>query len=56
MPGLLTINSPIKITDEPKKQPYRAPILGEHTQEILRELGFKEDNINSLKEKGTIEF
>ena len=28
MPGLLTINSPIKITDEPKKQPYRAPNLG----------------------------
>lgn len=56
MPGLYTIDSPIKIVDEPKKQPYRAPILGEHTQEILKELGMKEDKINELKEKGTIEY
>ena len=56
MPGLYTIDSPIKIVDEPKKQPYRAPILGEHTQEILKEIGMKEDKINELKEKGTIEY
>jgi len=56
MPGLFTIDSPIKIVDEPKKQPYRAPILGEHTQEILKEIGMKEDKINELKEKGTIEY
>ena len=56
MPGLYTIDSPIKIVDEPKKQPYRAPILGEHTQEILKEIGLKEDKINELKEKGTIEY
>ena len=36
LPGLLTVNSPIKINDEPKKQPYIAPVLGEHTQEILK--------------------
>ena len=56
MPGLFTIDSPIKIVDEPKKQPYRAPVLGEHTQEILKEIGMKEDKINELKEKGTIEY
>ena len=56
MPGLYTIDSPIKIVDEPKKQPYRAPILGEHTQEILKEIGMKENKINELKEKGTIEY
>lgn len=56
MPGLYTINSPINIVDEPKKQPYRAPVLGEHTQEILKKLGMKEDRINELKERGTIEY
>ena len=56
MPGLFTIDSPIKIVDEPKKQPYRAPILGEHTQEILKEIGMKEDKIYELKEKGAIDY
>ena len=56
MPGLLTVNSPIKISDEPKKQPYRAPILGEHTQEILKGLGFDENKITKLKETGAIEY
>ena len=56
MPGLYTIDSPIKIVDEPKKQPYRAPILGEHTQEILKEIGMKEDKIYELKEKGAIDY
>ena len=56
MPGLYTIDSPIKIVDEPKKQPYRAPILGEHTQEILKEIGMKEDKIDELKEKGAIDY
>jgi len=56
MPGLLTINSPFKISDEPKKKPYRAPILGEHTQEILKELGFKKDKMINLKERGAIEY
>ena len=56
MPGLYTINSPINIVDEPKKRPYRAPILGEHTQEILKNIGIKEDKINELKEKGAIEY
>jgi len=56
MPGLYTINSPINIVDEPKKQPYRAPILGEHTQEILKKIGMKEDKISELKEKGAIEY
>ena len=56
MPGLLTVNSPIKISEEPKKLPYRAPVLGEHTQEILTGLGFDEDKISKLKELGAIEY
>ena len=56
MPGLYTINSPINIVDEPKKQPYRAPILGEHTKELLKKIGMKEDKIDELKKKGAIEY
>ena len=35
---------------------YRAPVLGEHTQEILTGLGFDEDKISKLKELGAIEY
>ena len=56
MPGLYTINSPFRIKDEEKKQPYRAPELGEHSKEILGSLGMDEDKINKLKENGVIEF
>ena len=56
MPGLYTINSPFRIKDEEKKQPYRAPELGEHSKEILSSLGMDEDKINKLKENGVIEF
>ena len=34
---LLTINSPITIKDEKKKESYRAPAVGEHTREVLDE-------------------
>ena len=54
MPGLMTINSPINISDEKKKQPYRAPTIGEHTQEILGELGFNRTAQNNLKETGAV--
>jgi len=54
MPGLMTINSPINISDEKKKQPYRAPTIGEHTQEILGELGFNRTAQNNLRETGTV--
>ena len=45
-----------QIKDEEKKQPYRAPELGEHSKEILSSLGMDEDKINKLKENGAIEF
>ena len=54
MPGLMTINSPINISDEEKKRPYRAPIIGEHTCEILDELGIKKEIQNLLKEEGSV--
>ena len=52
----LTINSPIFIKDEIKKTPKKGPELGEHTKQILFDLGKTEKDIKELKEAGIIDF
>jgi formyl-CoA transferase len=49
-----TINSPIQVHGVPKVLAKRAPGLGEHTEEILGELGFDARSIESLRENGAI--
>jgi len=41
MPGGLTVGSPIQIATHEKVAPSRAPALGEHSAEVLSELGFR---------------
>jgi formyl-CoA transferase len=50
----LTINSPINIRGIAKAAATRAPELGEHTDEILRELGFNSDEVEQLRAEGAI--
>jgi len=50
-----TISSPIKVHGIKKVPARRAPALGEHTEEILRELGFDHSTIGSLRTGGTIQ-
>jgi crotonobetainyl-CoA:carnitine CoA-transferase CaiB-like acyl-CoA transferase len=50
----LTISSPFKLHDAPKVPARRAPELGEHGEEILKELGFDAKGIETLRASGTV--
>jgi crotonobetainyl-CoA:carnitine CoA-transferase CaiB-like acyl-CoA transferase len=49
------LNNPIKLSKTPAEFKSRAPDLGEHTDQIMRELGYSGDDIDSLRKAGTIE-
>jgi formyl-CoA transferase len=49
-----TISSPMQLHGVPKVAARRAPEIGEHNDEILRELGFAEKDIEGLHEKGVL--
>jgi formyl-CoA transferase len=51
---LLTINSPIWIDGSRKKTPRRAPDLGQHSDEVLREAGYDDAAIQKLRAAGTV--
>jgi formyl-CoA transferase len=51
---MLTINSPIWIEGSNKVKPQPAPAIGEHSDEILREAGYDENAIRTLRESGTV--
>ena len=49
----LTVGNPIKMSDSPSDV-KRSPLLGEHTEEVLAELGFGEDQIAALRAEKVI--
>ncbi|MCL5290315.1 MAG: CoA transferase [Firmicutes bacterium] len=49
-----TANIPIKFSRTPASISGPAPMLGEHTREILSSLGYPEENINKLAQDGVI--
>jgi len=49
-----TISSPIQLHGVAKIPARRAPNLGEHTEEILRDLGFDADSIEGLRASGAV--
>lgn len=51
---LKAINSPVKFSKTPAIIKSLAPELGQHTEEVLLELGYTWDDMAGLKEEGTI--
>src|SRR5579864_4757782 len=49
----LTVGNPIKMSDSPTEV-KRSPLLGEHTAEVLTELGFGADEIRALRAEKVI--
>ena len=45
---------PVFLSETPGAIRHRAPVLGEHTDEIMAELGYDERAIGSLRQKGVI--
>jgi crotonobetainyl-CoA:carnitine CoA-transferase CaiB-like acyl-CoA transferase len=45
---------PVVFSDTPTRDPGRPPLLGEHTDAILHELGFDEKAINELRRTGAV--
>lgn len=48
------IGFPVKLSDTPWKVRIPVALMGEHTGEVLSELGYSEDEINKLREEGVI--
>jgi crotonobetainyl-CoA:carnitine CoA-transferase CaiB-like acyl-CoA transferase len=46
--------APVWLSQTPGAIRHRAPVLGEHTEEILTELGYDRDAIRTLREKGVV--
>jgi len=49
----LTVGNPIKMSDSPTDV-TRSPLLGEHTEEVLGQLGFGADAIAALRAERVI--
>jgi crotonobetainyl-CoA:carnitine CoA-transferase CaiB-like acyl-CoA transferase len=52
---LRTLGSPIKLSRTPPDATRRAPLLGEHTREVLKEHGFSNEEIDRLSTMDTNE-
>jgi formyl-CoA transferase len=49
----LSVGNPIKLSDSPTEV-TRSPLLGEHTDEVLGQLGFSADEIAALRTEGAV--
>jgi crotonobetainyl-CoA:carnitine CoA-transferase CaiB-like acyl-CoA transferase len=51
-PGLKTIQNPVQVEGAPKRAPSMAPEIGEHTGEVLSNLGYSDEAISKMIERG----
>jgi crotonobetainyl-CoA:carnitine CoA-transferase CaiB-like acyl-CoA transferase len=50
----LTVNSPFWIAGQEKVDPRRAPHVGEHSDEVLRDADYSDAEIQALRAEGVI--
>ena len=48
------INQPVKLSRTPAQLVAASPERGEHTEEVLQELGLKKNDIEKLKNEGVV--
>ncbi len=54
IPNLRLAGSPLKLSKTPVKIRRHPPMYGEHTEEILQQIGYQQDEINKLRENHII--
>jgi crotonobetainyl-CoA:carnitine CoA-transferase CaiB-like acyl-CoA transferase len=47
-------DTPVRLSETPGEVRHCAPVLGQHTDEVLRDLGFGDEELSSLRAKGVI--
>ena len=47
----LTVNSPFWVAGQEKVRPRRAPAVGEHSEEVLREAGYPDAEIRRCAQR-----
>ena len=52
--ALRTLGTPIKMSATPLNPKRRGPMLGEHTDDVLNEAGYSQDEIEQLRSTGAI--
>jgi crotonobetainyl-CoA:carnitine CoA-transferase CaiB-like acyl-CoA transferase len=50
----LTVSSPFNLDGEAKVAPRRAPAVGQHSEDVLREAGYGADEIGQLRKLGVL--
>lgn len=51
---LRTLGTPLKMSGTPLNPRRRAPLLGEHTDDVLAEVGYTDDEIEQLRSTGAV--
>ena len=49
-----TLGAPVKFSRTPAEVRRGAPVLGQHTREVLTEIGFSLDEIERMEREGTV--
>jgi formyl-CoA transferase len=47
------VGNPIKLSDSPTEV-LRSPLLGEHTEEVMKELGYTREQVEALRAEKAI--